>query len=74
MTQTGFIFRAGRTPVNGRTIANKVGASVRKRKTTGTHHFNRDPSSALNRKENMLHHEMNDERKLQGKSHKRLRL
>ena len=39
MTQTGFIFRAGRTPVNGRTIANKVGASVRKRKTTGTHHL-----------------------------------
>jgi len=39
MTQTGFIFRAGRTPVNGRTIANKVGPSVRKRETTGTHHL-----------------------------------
>ena len=39
MTQTGFIFRAGRTPVNGRTIANEVGPSVRKRETTGTHHL-----------------------------------
>ena len=39
MTQTGFIFRAESTPVNGRTIANEVGPSVRKRETTGTHHL-----------------------------------
>ena len=70
MTQTGFIFRAGRTPVNGRTIANEVGPSVRKRETTGTHHLLRDSSSALIHEENMPHHKMNDKTKLQGKSHK----
>ena len=60
MTQTRLNFCAGRSSVNGRTIASKDEPSVQNHATTGTHHLFRDSSSALNYKEDMLHHEMKD--------------